>query len=84
MANPLQMVMDTIERMGENKLERCYGINAAANNDSAEGAHSYAGQATQGVQSQVVGASAGRRLRQDPEQQDHRELRTAKLIMPRT
>ena len=32
MANPLQMVKDTIERMRENKLERCYGINAAAKN----------------------------------------------------
>ena len=36
------MVKDTIERMGENKLERCYGINAAAKNDCAEGAHSCA------------------------------------------
>jgi uncharacterized membrane protein len=29
------------------KLEKCYGINAAAKNDCAEGAHSCAGQATQ-------------------------------------
>jgi uncharacterized membrane protein len=28
------------------KLEKCYGINAAAKNDCAAGAHSCAGQAT--------------------------------------
>jgi len=47
MANPPQVVKDNMERMGKNKLEKCYGINAAAKNDCAEGAHSCAGQATQ-------------------------------------
>jgi uncharacterized membrane protein len=47
MANPPQVVKDNMERMGKNKLEKCFGINAAAKNDCAEGAHSCAGQATQ-------------------------------------
>lgn len=46
-ANPPQVVKDNMERMSKNKLEKCYGINAAAKNDCAEGAHSCAGQATQ-------------------------------------
>ena len=37
----------TMERMTKDKLEKCYGINAAAKNDCEEGAHSCAGQATQ-------------------------------------
>jgi uncharacterized membrane protein len=47
MANPPQVVKDNMARMQQNKLEKCYGINAAAKNDCAEGAHSCAGQATQ-------------------------------------
>ena len=47
MANPPQVVKDNMARMQANKLEKCYGINAAAKNDCAEGAHSCAGQATQ-------------------------------------
>lgn len=47
MANPPQVVKDNMERMGKNKLEKCFGINAASKNDCAEGAHSCAGQATQ-------------------------------------
>jgi uncharacterized membrane protein len=47
MANPPQAVKDNMERMGKNKLEKCYGISAAGKNDCAEGAHSCAGQATQ-------------------------------------
>ena len=47
MANPPQAVKDNMMRMQANKLEKCYGINAAAKNDCAEGAHSCAGQATQ-------------------------------------
>ena len=47
MANPPQVVKDNMERMAKNKLEKCYGINAVAKNDCAEGAHSCAGQATQ-------------------------------------
>lgn len=46
-ANPPQIVKDNMERMAKDKLEKCYGINAAAKNDCAEGAHSCAGQATQ-------------------------------------
>ncbi len=36
----------TMQRMTQNKLEKCYGIAAKAKNDCAEGAHSCAGQAT--------------------------------------
>ena len=46
-ANPPQVVKDNMARMAKDKLEKCYGINAAAKNDCAEGAHSCAGQATQ-------------------------------------
>ncbi len=42
-----QVVKDNMMRMEKGKLEKCYGINAAAKNDCAEGAHSCAGQATQ-------------------------------------
>jgi len=47
MSNPPQVVKDNMARAAANKLEKCYGINAAAKNDCAEGAHSCAGQATQ-------------------------------------
>ena len=40
-------VKETMARMEKNHLEKCYGVNAAAKNDCAEGAHSCAGQATQ-------------------------------------
>jgi len=46
-AGPPQIVKDNMARMQQNKLEKCYGINAASKNDCAEGAHSCAGQATQ-------------------------------------
>jgi uncharacterized membrane protein len=46
-ANPPQVVKDNMARAAANKLEKCYGINAAAKNDCAEGVHSCAGQATQ-------------------------------------
>ena len=42
-----QIVKDNMARMEKSKLEKCYGINAVAKNDCAEGAHSCAGQATQ-------------------------------------
>lgn len=42
-----QIVKDNMVRMEKDKLEKCYGINAVAKNDCAEGAHSCAGQATQ-------------------------------------
>jgi uncharacterized membrane protein len=41
-----QVVKDNMARMMKDHLEKCYGINAAAKNDCAEGAHSCAGQAT--------------------------------------
>jgi uncharacterized membrane protein len=41
-----QIVKDNMDRMAKDHLEKCYGINAAAKNDCAEGAHSCAGQAT--------------------------------------
>ena len=46
-ANPPQIVKDNMAKMQKEHLEKCYGINAAAKNDCAEGAHSCAGQATQ-------------------------------------
>src|SRR5260370_20521691 len=46
-ANPPPMVKQNMERMTKQHLEKCYGINAVAKNDCAEGAHSCAGQATQ-------------------------------------
>jgi uncharacterized membrane protein len=39
-------VKENMARAAANKLEKCYGINAVAKNDCAEGAHSCAGQAT--------------------------------------
>ncbi|AFQ51877.1 DUF2282 domain-containing protein [Burkholderia cepacia] len=47
MSNMPQIVKDNMARMSQNHLEKCYGINAVAKNDCAEGAHSCAGQATQ-------------------------------------
>ena len=41
-----QIVKDNMARMTKDHLEKCYGINAVARNDCAEGAHSCAGQAT--------------------------------------
>src|SRR5947208_15156963 len=41
-----QIVKDNMARMAKDHLEKCYGINAAAKNDCAEGDHSCAGQAT--------------------------------------
>ena len=46
-----QIVKDNMARMQKNKLEKCYGINAAGKNDCAEGVHSCAGQATQARES---------------------------------
>lgn len=45
--DPPQIVQDNMARAMSQHLEKCYGINAAAKNDCAEGAHSCAGQATQ-------------------------------------
>src|SRR5271167_1053358 len=45
--NPPQVVKDNMARAAANKLEKCYGINASAKNDCAEGAHSCAGQSSQ-------------------------------------
>jgi uncharacterized membrane protein len=47
MKDPPQAVKDNMARMAQDKLQKCYGINAVAKNDCAEGAHSCAGQATQ-------------------------------------
>ena len=44
---PGEAELDDIDQMQQDKLQKCYGINAAAKNDCAEGAHSCAGQATQ-------------------------------------
>lgn len=46
-SNPPQIVKDNMARMAKEHLQKCYGINAVAKNDCAEGAHSCAGQATQ-------------------------------------
>jgi uncharacterized membrane protein len=40
-----QPVKDNMARAQKLHLQKCYGINAAAKNDCAEGAHSCAGQA---------------------------------------
>jgi uncharacterized membrane protein len=45
-ASPPQVVKDNTARAMKDHLEKCYGINAAAKNDCAEGTHSCAGQAT--------------------------------------
>ena len=42
-----QVVKDNMARMEKDKLEKCFGVNAVAKNDCAQGAHSCAGQATQ-------------------------------------
>lgn len=42
-----QAVKDNMARAQAQHLEKCYGINAVAKNDCAEGAHSCVGQATQ-------------------------------------
>ena len=47
MSKAPKVVKDNMMRMQSNKLEKCYGINARAKNDCAEGAHSCAGQATE-------------------------------------
>jgi uncharacterized membrane protein len=47
MSKAPQVVKDNMMKMQKEKLEKCYGINAASKNDCAEGAHSCAGQATQ-------------------------------------
>ncbi len=41
------VVQQNMQRMAEQKLEECYGVNAVAKNDCAAGAHSCSGQATQ-------------------------------------
>jgi uncharacterized membrane protein len=46
MAAPVHAA-DSDKSMGKEKLEKCYGINAASKNDCAAGSHSCAGQATQ-------------------------------------
>lgn len=40
------VVKDNQARAMANHLEKCYGVNAIAKNDCAQGAHSCAGQAT--------------------------------------
>ena len=60
--NPPQIVKDNMARMAKDKLEKCYGINAAAKNDCAEGAHSCAGQATHSARSEVLRAAARRAI----------------------
>ncbi|MEP6609817.1 MAG: DUF2282 domain-containing protein [Burkholderiaceae bacterium] len=46
MSKAPQDVKDQMARMEKNHLEKCYGVNAVAKNDCAEGAHSCSGQAT--------------------------------------
>ena len=45
---PVRAADESVEGHGaaKEKMEKCYGINAAAKNDCAAGAHSCAGQAT--------------------------------------
>jgi uncharacterized membrane protein len=46
-ADPPQVVKDNMARAASQHLVKCFGINAVAKNDCAEGVHSCAGQATQ-------------------------------------
>jgi uncharacterized membrane protein len=46
-SNPPPIVKQNMERAMAQHLQKCFGINAVAKNDCAEGAHSCAGQATQ-------------------------------------
>lgn len=46
MSNAPQVVKDNMARAMKDHLQKCYGINAVAKNDCAEGKHSCAGQAT--------------------------------------
>ncbi|HET7262438.1 MAG TPA: DUF2282 domain-containing protein [Casimicrobiaceae bacterium] len=46
-SNMPQIVKDNMMKAESQHLQKCYGINAVAKNDCAEGAHSCAGQATQ-------------------------------------
>ncbi|MBS0326925.1 MAG: DUF2282 domain-containing protein [Proteobacteria bacterium] len=46
-SNMPPVVKENMARAQAQHLEKCYGINAVAKNDCAEGAHSCAGQATQ-------------------------------------
>jgi len=41
-----QIVKDNIARATEQKLEKCYGVNAVGKNDCAVGKHACAGQST--------------------------------------
>ena len=43
---PPQAVKDNMARMAQEKLQKCYGINALGKNDCASGVHSCAGQST--------------------------------------
>jgi uncharacterized membrane protein len=74
MKDPPQIVKDNMAKMAKDKLEKCYGINAASKNDCAEGAHSCAGQATQAPRHEILRAAPGGRLRKDSGWQDHRDL----------
>jgi uncharacterized membrane protein len=47
MADMPKAVKDNMARAMNQKLQKCYGVNAVGKNDCAEGAHSCAGQATQ-------------------------------------
>jgi len=47
MSKAPKVVQDNMMKMEKEHLQKCYGINAVAKNDCAEGAHSCAGQATQ-------------------------------------
>jgi uncharacterized membrane protein len=47
MANPPQIVKDNMARLDQDKLGKCYGIDAVFWNDCAEGGYSCASQTTQ-------------------------------------
>ncbi len=47
MKNMPPVVQQNMQRMAQDHLQKCYGVNAIAKNDCAAGAHSCAGQATQ-------------------------------------
>jgi uncharacterized membrane protein len=47
MSNAPPIVKENMQKAMKYHLEKCFGVNAVAKNDCAQGAHSCAGQATQ-------------------------------------
>ena len=74
MANPPQVVKDNMMRMQANKLEKCYGINAAAQERLRRRRPFLCRPGDAAARSEVLRPAAGRRLQQDPGREDDGEL----------